>query len=202
MLRYLQVLPLALLLSAPAFAMESTEQVWVKNEKGELVRVKEATVTKPAMTTEWQKQHNNWVATEGTEVSKPVASECPNALLSTIIEQKQYQTKQEELAALEKQEQAIKEAKAKKLEESKALLLDLSRRLMQKETADSGAFLVIESCEKEIKKLQAAITDQEQARAKIAQEKAELSKTISLTSADVAKAQTEAAPKKKGWGLW
>lgn len=208
MLRLKHALPLSLLISASAFAMEGqTDLVWKKDEQGKLVKVTEATVTKPAMAVTWTKQDGKFVATEGTEVSKPLTqAERPVDLLSTIAISAEYTQQQLILNQLQQEKEAAIKAEAGQLDKLKAMATELSRKLTAKQTAEAGSALAIENYKKQITELQ-KLQDAELAnKEQIAKDAQSLKEKLNQTTKDVATAEAAKkaaeAANKKSWSLF
>jgi chromosome segregation ATPase len=211
MLRLNHALPLALLVSVSAFAMEEQVQVdlvWKKNEAGQLEKVTVATASKPAMAVTWTKQEDGkFVATESTEVSKPLAkADRPVDLLSTIALSSEYTQQQSILNKLQQDKEAAIQAEAKQLDTLKAMVTELSRKLSAKQTAEAGTNLAIANFDKEIAKLQALKAAEIAVKDQTASDVEMLKKSIAQTTKDVAAAEAAKraadAANKKSWSLF
>lgn len=238
MLRLNHALPLALLVSVSAFAMQEqkmkpltnyyyqdfkTGKMCVAGEvqyvdadgrtcladapKGEVI-AKEATVIKPAMAVTWTKQEDGkFVATESTEVSKPLAkADRPVDLLSTIALSSEYTQQQSILNKLQQDKEAAIQAEAKQLETLKAMVTELSRKLCAKQTAEAGTNLAIANFDKEIAKQQALKAAEIAVKDQTASDVEMLKKSIAQTTKDVAAAEAAKkaadAANKKSWSLF
>lgn len=209
MLRLNHALPLALLISVSVFAMEEqVDLVWSKNAEGQLVKVVEATAAKPAMAITWAKQEDGkFVATEGTEVSKPLAkADRPVDLLSTIALTSQYTEEQSIFNQKQQEKDAAIQAEAKQLDRLKAMVTELSRKLGAKQTAEAGSNLAITNFDKEIAKLQALKAAEIAVKDQTASDVEMLKKSIAQTTKDVAAAEAAKraaeAANKKSWFSW
>lgn len=238
MLRLKHTLPLALLVSVSAFAMQEQKMKPLTNyyyqdsktgkmcvagvvqyvdadgrtcladaPKGEVI-AKEATVTKPAMAVNWTKQEDGkFVATESTEVSKPLTqAERPVDLLSTVVISTQYTEQQRILVQLQQEKDAAIKAEADQLDKLKAMATELSRKLTAKQTAEAGSALTIENYKKQISDLQ-KLQDAELAnKEQIAKDAQSLKEKLAQTTQDVAAAEAAKkaadAANKKSWWSW
>lgn len=209
MFRLNHALPLALLVSVSAFAMQEEIQVdlvWKKNEEDKLVKVKEATAVKPPMTLTWAKQEDGqFVATEGIEVSKPLTKEERSIdLLSTIAISTQYTEQQSILNQLQQDKDAAIKAEADQLDKLKVMATELSRKLTAKQAAETGSGLAIENYKKQIAELQklqdAEATTQKATATDVEKLKASLAQTAKdVATAEAAKKAADAANKKTWW---
>lgn len=238
MLRLNHALPLALLVSVSAFAMQEqkmkpltnyyyqdskTGKMCVAGEvqyvdadgrtcladapKGEVI-AKEATVIKPAMAVTWTKQEDGkFVATESTEVSKPLTqAERPVDLLSTVVISTQYTEQQRILVQLQQEKDAAIKAEADQLDKLKAMATELSRKLTAKQTAEVGSGLTIENYKKQIADLQKKQDEEIAKKEQIAKDAQSLKEKLDQTTQDVAAAEAAKkaadAANKKSWWSW
>lgn len=215
MLRLNHALPLALLMSVSVFAMEDNACIFKTNDKGEVIKdkdgkvtlVKEATVAKPAMALTWAKQEDGkFIATESTEVSKPLTqADRPVDLLSTIVMSETYTREQSAFNKLQQEKDAAIQAEAKQLDKLKAMATDLSRKLTAKQAAETGSNLNVRNLEKEMAKLQALKEVEISVQKQTVSDIELLKKSIAQTAQDVAAAEAAKkaaeAANKKGWSF-
>ena len=192
---------LALLLSIPALAMQN-DKVWIKNEKGQLVKTTQGQTT-PAKALSWQKDESGqWMSSEQEQTSTAVSREefpISNDLLKTVVLTKTYQqqlAKEAELTA--QKEQALKNEAQARLD-SQALLTELHRKLTGKQTAQEGCIRQINDLEKKIKELQENQKQLQQEREGYEQDTKTIKAAIEEKSKEVVQEQKKAT---SYWSFW
>ncbi len=203
MIRLTQALPLALLISVPAIAMEQKPAA----APAPVVAAADQPTFQPSqiMQINWTKTDGGWTSTTTTEASKPLTqAERPNSLLGTIALEASYTKQQAVVADLQAQEEALQKTKATQLDTLKAMVADLSRRLTGKQAALTGLGLSEQDCDKQIAKLQARKGELATEKTTLGQDIEGLKKSINQTAADVAKAEAikKAEAKSSSWFGW